>query len=223
MISPPIKAGEARHFLQSAAELRPRRSLLAPHPEDMEVFAQLIVLLSAAAAATLNCSITKSHGGSFRYQIAEKPNSLKCTTSWEDRNGTVIVDIRRNSDIGLVVNHTLHSVDLKGCKDFLLYKRECDGVQVEVSCSVNCSLFVVKSHPPSRVCLSSNVCTDTTTFGVSAAAVFTVLLLPLLLVWLVRKRRTGGCRCGQGIYAPPSKQEEVQIEMEAKETIKTPQ
>lgn len=34
------KAGEARHFLQSAAELRPRRSLLAPHPEEMEVFGE---------------------------------------------------------------------------------------------------------------------------------------------------------------------------------------
>ncbi|RVE73761.1 hypothetical protein OJAV_G00034670 [Oryzias javanicus] len=81
----------------------------------MEVVAQLIVLLSAAAAATLNCSISKSHDGSF----------------------------------SLVMNHTLHSVDLKDCKDFLLYKRECNGVQVEASCSVNCSLFVVKSHPPS--------------------------------------------------------------------------
>ncbi|RVE73762.1 hypothetical protein OJAV_G00034690 [Oryzias javanicus] len=187
----------------------------------MEVVAQLIVLLSAAAAATLNCSISKSHDGSFRYQISEKPSSLKCTTSWEYRNGTVIVDIRKKSDISLVMNHTLHSVDLKDCKDFLLYKRECNGVQVEASCSVNCSLFVVKSHPPSRVCLSLNICTDTVTAGVSAAAVVTVLLLLLFLLWLVRKWRSGGCRSAQELYAPPSEQEQVQIEMEGKGTIKT--
>ncbi|RVE73736.1 hypothetical protein OJAV_G00034400 [Oryzias javanicus] len=192
----------------------------------MKEAALLIVLFSAAAAATphLNCSITKSNNGSFRHQISEEPSSPKCTASWEDRNGTVIVDILGKYDHHLVTSHTLHSVTLKDCKDFLLYKRECDGVQVKASCSVNCSLFAVNSHPPSRVCLSLNICTDTVTAGVSAAAaIVTVLPLLLFLLWLVRKWRSGGCRSAHEIYTPPSEQEQVRIEMEGKGTIKTPQ
>ncbi|XP_020558238.1 uncharacterized protein LOC110014965 [Oryzias latipes] len=189
----------------------------------MKEAALLIVLLSAAAAATshLNCSVTKSKEGSFRYQTSENPNSPKCITSWEDRNGTVIKDISEKADRNLVMNHTLTSVELRGCKDFLLHKRECGGVQLEASCSVNCSLFVVKSQPATMVCLSSNICIDKVTAGVSAAAVAIILLLLALLLWVVWKWRAGGCRCARGHYTPRD-QEQVQIEMEEKETSKTP-
>ncbi|CAB1450539.1 unnamed protein product [Pleuronectes platessa] len=143
------------------------------------------------------CSGPKQLNGSFKYELSE-PHDSTCDTSWEDVHKTVIA---LNSEINetLVQSLTNQSITMKTCYHFLLYTRQCSGVQVMTNCSdpVN----------PTSDSLTVDWSVTSVTFGlcVLAVAIAVVVCLCICKPRCVRKKDTVS-------YAAP--EETVEIELE---------
>ncbi|XP_024135151.2 uncharacterized protein LOC112150866 [Oryzias melastigma] len=108
--------------------------------------------LDGALLPGLTCNVTEQTDGSIRYQIFGKPSSTGYESSWEKKNGIVIVAITSQYNESVVKSLKNDSVDLYVCEDFLRYNMERfekDGIhsKLTATCKVNCTHLMTKDSP----------------------------------------------------------------------------